>query len=86
MSERILLIRRDLNSIVRVLDRFGRTKEGDSIKIEYKQTASGYLLYLHMSEIVNGLICDVTVEIDQYIVEELDDLDEADAKAEISNP
>lgn len=86
MSDKVFLIRRDLDSIVRVLNRFGKTKEGDAVKMSYGQTAGGYYLELHMTEVVHGLVCDVKVEIDQYIVDELNDLDEADAKAQISNP
>ena len=77
----IVIIRRDLDSITRVLDRFGKTKEGDVVKLKHHDRSGGYTLELTIPTIVNGLICDVVVEIDQYIVSELNDLDKADDKA-----
>lgn len=62
----MLIIRRDLETILQVMDRFGATEQVDAVEFIYNDTDSGYDLAIKFSDFVHDVMCDIEVVITPY--------------------
>lgn len=69
----MLIIRRDLETILQVMDRFNLKEEWNSVNLDYTDTVSGYDLKISFFDKVNGIHCTVSVDITKDTLGDNDD-------------
>lgn len=60
----MILIKRDIDAIVKVMEKFGLQKEWDSVKINYEKTDCGYNLSVNFSIVLHDILCNVEIPIE----------------------
>ena len=61
----MLIIRRDLETILEVMNRFDMTEPCDHFDLQYDDSGDGYEMKIEFGEYVHDIICRVSVVIDQ---------------------
>lgn len=60
----MLINRRDLEYILKVMDKFKLSEPWNGVEIDYKEQTAGYDLSIGFGDSINGILCHVTVPID----------------------
>lgn len=60
----MLINRRDLESILKVMDKFDLKDEWSGVNIQYKDTPGGYDLSISFGHIINDIVCNISVVVD----------------------
>lgn len=60
----MLINRRDLEYMLKVMDKFGLTMPYDGIAVEYNDHPAGYDLSISFGQVLNDVVCKVSVLID----------------------
>lgn len=66
----MLINRRDLQYILKVMDKFSLTEPWDGVTIDHKETTGGYDLSISFGRVVNDVVCSVSVPIIDDMFEE----------------
>lgn len=61
----MLIIRRDLETILKVMDRFDMDEQWHGVDLQYQDNGDGYELKIEFGHYVHDIICRVSVVIDQ---------------------
>lgn len=61
----MLIIRRDLETILEVLNRFGLHDKGDGVTLHYTDRTDGYDLSIEFTDFTHDVACRVNVDIGQ---------------------
>jgi hypothetical protein len=69
----MLIARKDLESILTVMDKFGLTDEYHGINIEHTPHDGGYDLSIQFSTVISDVLCSVKVVIDSDTLGEYDE-------------
>jgi hypothetical protein len=64
------IIKRDLEYIVELLNRFELTRPDDSFTMEFEETNLGYELHVKFTKVIHGVICEVRAEIFEDMFDE----------------
>lgn len=60
------IVRRDLEYILKVMDKFDLTHESDSVKIRYDEDEIyQYRLFVNVTEVIKHMICNIEIEIEK---------------------
>lgn len=61
----MLIVRRDLETVLEVLNRFGLHDKGDGVTLHYTDRPDGYDMSIEFCEYRHGVNCRVNVDIGQ---------------------
>ena len=59
----MLINRRDLEYILKVMDKFNLSEPWDGVTLDYKENAGGYDLSISFGNVLNDVICSIRVPI-----------------------
>ena len=59
----MLINRRDLEYILKVMDKFNISEPWDGVVIDHKETTGGYELSINFAYVLNDVVCRITVPI-----------------------
>lgn len=59
----MLINRRDLEYILKVMDKFNLSEPWDGVTLDYKETNGGYDLSISFGHVLNDIICNIKVPI-----------------------
>lgn len=68
----MLLCRRDLEYIIRVMDKFDRKQAFDGVTIDYKPDVVGYQLSIAFTERIHDVVCRLTIDIEDNMFGDTD--------------
>lgn len=66
----MLINRRDLEYILKVMNKFNLSEPWDGITLDYRETSGGYDLAINFGHVLNGVVCHVTVPITSDMFDE----------------
>jgi hypothetical protein len=69
----MLLCRRDLEYIIKVMDKFDRKQAFDGVTLDYKQGTGSYELSIAFTHRINGVVCRMTIDIEDDMFGECDE-------------